>query len=107
MSDVRDMTSQMAKELAQGIKDNVEDIAAAFKKMAIINPDRERRQAAVLSLPEPKPAEQEAVTTVRTADSQRNQAVCDGLLEKSILEKSRKKPRRELENQISIFGSAA
>ena len=26
MSDVRDMTSQMAKELAQGIKDNVEDI---------------------------------------------------------------------------------
>ena len=36
MSDVKDLTSQMAKELAQGIKDNVEDIAAAFKKMAII-----------------------------------------------------------------------
>ena len=107
MSDVKDMTSQMAKELALGIKDNVEDIAAAFKKMAIINPDRERRQAAVLSLPEPKLAEQEAVTTIRTVDSQRNQAVYDGLLEKSILEKSRKKPRKELENQLSIFGSAA
>ena len=28
MSDVKDLTSQMAKELALGIKDNVEDIAA-------------------------------------------------------------------------------
>jgi len=34
MSDVQDMTSQMAKELMLGIRDNVEDIAAAFKKMA-------------------------------------------------------------------------
>ena len=31
MSDVQDMTSQMAKELMLGIKDNVEDIAATFK----------------------------------------------------------------------------
>ena len=106
MSDVKDMTSQMAKELAQGIKDNVEDIAAAFKKMAVINPDRERRQPAALSL-EPKLAEQETVATIRTVDSQRNQAIYDGLLEKSILAKKRKKPRRELENQLSIFGDAA
>ena len=42
MSDVKDLTSQMAKELALGIKDNVEDIASAFKKMAVINPDRTR-----------------------------------------------------------------
>ena len=44
MSDVRDLTSQMAKELSLGIKDNVEDIAAAFKKMAVINQGRENRQ---------------------------------------------------------------
>ena len=37
MSDVQDMTSQMAKELMLGIRDNVEDIAGSFKKMAIIN----------------------------------------------------------------------
>ena len=43
MSDVKDLTSQMAKELAQGIKDNVEDIATAFKKMAIINPNRNQK----------------------------------------------------------------
>ena len=48
MSDVKDLTSQMAKELALGIKDNVEDIAAAFKKMAIINPHRERVQPTAL-----------------------------------------------------------
>ena len=41
MSDVQDMTSQMAKELMLGIRDNVEDIASAFKKMAFENPDRE------------------------------------------------------------------
>lgn len=40
MSDVQDMTSQLAKELMLGIRDNVEDIAASFKKMAILNPDR-------------------------------------------------------------------
>ena len=33
MSDVKDLTSQMAKELALGIKDNVEDIAATFKSL--------------------------------------------------------------------------
>ena len=32
MSDVKDLTSQMAKELALGIRDNVEDIAAAFRE---------------------------------------------------------------------------
>ena len=42
MSDVKDLTSQMAKELALGIRDNVEDIAAAFRKMAVINPERKK-----------------------------------------------------------------
>ncbi len=52
MSDVHDMTSQMAKELMQGIRDNVEDIAASFKKMAIINPNREKAK------PVPRPVEE-------------------------------------------------
>ena len=42
MSDVKDLTSQMAKELALGIRDNVEDIAAAFRKMAVMNPERKK-----------------------------------------------------------------
>ncbi len=40
MSDVQDMTSQMAKELMLGIRDNVEDISSAFKRMAVVNPQR-------------------------------------------------------------------
>ena len=105
MSDVRDMTSQMAKELAQGIKDNVEDIAAAFKKMAVINPDRERRQQITLPAAERKPAEEPEIVTIRTSDQQRKRVLYDGLLETS--EKKRKKPRQELEDQLSIFGDAA
>lgn len=49
MSDVQDMTSQMAKELMLGIRDNVEDIAAAFKKMAMINPGRSELKAGGVS----------------------------------------------------------
>ena len=56
MSDVKDMTSQMAKELMMGIKDNVEDIAASFKKMAIVNPGR-REQPETKALPAPEVAE--------------------------------------------------
>ena len=40
MSDIKDLTSQMAKELMLGIRDNVEDIAASYKRMAFVNPDR-------------------------------------------------------------------
>lgn len=36
MSDCTDMTSQLARELTKGIRDEVEDVGAMFKKMAII-----------------------------------------------------------------------
>ena len=36
MSDCADMTSQLARELTKGIRDEVEDVGAMFKKMAII-----------------------------------------------------------------------
>lgn len=38
MSECSDMTSLLAKELTLGIKNEVEDIAEAFKKMAILKP---------------------------------------------------------------------
>ena len=37
MSEIQDMTTQMAKELMLGIQDSVEDLAASFKKMAILH----------------------------------------------------------------------
>ena len=36
MSDCADMTSELAKELTKGIRDEVEDVAAMYKKMAIL-----------------------------------------------------------------------
>lgn len=39
MSDCGDMTSQLARELTMGIRDEVEDVAEMFKKMAIIKDD--------------------------------------------------------------------
>ena len=63
MSDVQDMTSQMAKELMLGIRDNVEDVAASFKKMAIVNPNRNRTQPQPKPAP-PVPAEQKVMSEV-------------------------------------------
>ncbi|WP_299967523.1 helicase-related protein [uncultured Oscillibacter sp.] len=118
MSDVQDMTSQMAKELAQGIKDNVEDIAAAFKKMAVINPHRNRIAPAAAQVSEAADiteilraaaSDTPAETSTRSADSREKQTLYEGLLQKSIEEqkKRKSKKRTEVENQLSIFGFVA
>ena len=110
MSDVRDMTSQMAKELAAGIRDNVEDIAAAFKKMAIINPERK----AVQVPPKPEVVSVPAAPAAEAADKRSTQSaasweVYEGLLARTQEEK--KKQRSKVaevdENQLSIFDFAA
>ena len=56
MSDCEDLTTQLAKELMTGLKENVEELAASFKKMAILG-NREQE-------PEPQPVQipAEAVT---------------------------------------------
>ena len=102
MSDVQDMTSQMAKELMLGIKDNVEDIASAFKKMAVLNPQRNRPtteniHSAATVAPEPVPR--------RHIDSEKAAELA------AVLEKTRKSKRTKKgpvdENQLSLFDSVA
>lgn len=119
MSDVQDLTSQMAKELALGIKDNVEDIAAAFKKMAVINPQRERVAPAAAQTPEAmdiaealKAVPVEEITLANntcSAEAQRKQALYEGLLAKSMEDQKKRKAKKrvEVENQISLFESPA
>ena len=115
MSDVKDLTSQMAKELAQGIRDNVEDIAAAFKKMAIINPNRKRAQqsqpdSAAASVSQSVPAEQGPISDdLRTAQARDRQAIYDGLLLRTMEEKKKKRSKKAVvgENQLSIFDFVA
>ena len=115
MSDVKDLTSQMAKELTQGIRDNVEDIAATFKKMAIINPQRgriqkTRRQVEEGAAPQSTPDAQAAESAdVRTAQSQERQTLYEGLLQKTREEQKKKKSKKAVvdENQLSIFDFVA
>ena len=109
MSDVRDMTSQMAKELAQGIKDNVEDIAAAFKKMAIINPDRPKA-VVVTQKQAPQPIASPVQSVVdQQPDPTQRKALYDGLLQRTMQEQQKKKRRKvEVdENQITLFDTIA
>lgn len=105
MSDVRDLTSQMAKELALGIKDNVEDIAAAFKKMAIINPDRQARAAAQATAELPAPE----TPTVKVESARVRRQSFDGLLERTQEERKKKKPKKPAvdEGQFTMVGFAA
>ena len=108
MSDVKDLTSQMAKELTLGIKDRVEDIATAFKKMAVINPNRQHNLPTPASAAVAAPMENPRQADIREADTERKKALYDGLLGKSIQETKRTRPKQqELDNQLSLFDAAA
>lgn len=122
MSDVQDMTSLMAKELMQGIRDNVEDIAAAFKKMAIINPDRNREvspagmeapgesvqseETKTHQVPQPQEEPQPAPAPVPKRIDPQKAAELAAILEREQKKKRAKKVRVD-ENQLSLFDHAA
>ena len=112
MSDVKDLTSQMAKELAAGIRDNVEDIAAAFKKMAVVNPNRKAAVQPVAkgsALPAPNIAPTAVDGGTRPVQTAASRELYEGLLARTQEEK--KKQRSKVaevdENQLSIFDFAA
>lgn len=113
MSDVKDLTSQMAKELAQGIRDNVEDIAAAFKKMAIINPERRKKVMEVKQEAEAAPVQEAEPAAesfgVQTAQSEARRDLYDGLLARTQEEQKKRKSKKPVvdENQLSLFDFAA
>jgi len=108
MSDVQDMTSQMAKELMLGIRDNVEDIASAFKKMAFENPDREMPEvsAGEKSLPpETVPAMIEQPKRVLTAEQEEKLQAAMVQLEQQKAKRTKK--TQQVENQLSLFDFVA
>ena len=113
MSDMPDMTSQLAKELMLGIRDNVEDIAATYKKMAMINPNRHKPAA----IPE-QAAQSELITTEitprpittqlfvkRSRDPERI-AQLEALIEAEYNRKQRGRKVVVDENQMSLFDVA-
>ena len=109
MSDVQDMTSQMAKELMLGIRDNVEDIAAAFKKMAFENPDREVPTPPVVAEPtlppESVPAMIEQPKHVFTVEQEEKLQAAMVQLEQQKAKRTKK--TQQVENQLSLFDSVA
>lgn len=112
MSDVKDLTSQMAKELAAGIRDNVEDIAAAFKKMAVVNPNRKaavQPAAKGSALPASNFAPAAVDDGTRSVQTAASRELYEGLLARTQEEKKtqRSKVAEVDENQLSIFDFAA
>ena len=105
MSDVQDMTSQMAKELMLGIRDNVEDIAAAFKKMAFENPDREVPEVPAKEAALPLPAMIEQPKRVLTAEQEEKLQAAMVQLEQQKAKRTKK--TQQVENQLSLFDSVA
>ena len=109
MSDLQDMTSKMAKELTLGIRDNVEDIAATYKKMAFVNPDR-HRSALVKSVTQQAKIEtpQTVTTTVpaqRSYDPEKA-AQFAALLEAEDNKKKRRRSAIIDEDQMTLFDAA-
>ena len=51
MSDCEDLTTQLAKELMSGLKENVEELAASFKKMAILGNRETKPESKSVQIP--------------------------------------------------------
>lgn len=100
MSNCQDMTSQLAKELALGIKSEVEDIGAVFKKMAFLHPPGERKAPQPKEQPEPAPVLQ--LPTAKEAPTAEEPLL---YITYSMMTRQRKKaPAEPDENQLSLFG---
>ena len=96
MSEIQDMTTQMAKELMLGIQDSVEDLAVSFKKMAILHeqvPDAPAEDPAAEIVPEITSAEAYHPQLIEYAEAKTTQ---------------KRKPKiRADEDQLSFFDLVA
>ena len=64
MSDCEDMTTQLAKELMSGLKENVDELADSFKKMAILgNREEKKEETAPATIESAPPSQTEIITT--------------------------------------------
>ena len=64
MSDCEDMTTQLAKELMSGLKENVDELADSFKKMAILGNREDKKEETAPAVTEPAtPTQNEIVIT--------------------------------------------
>ena len=125
MSDCRDLTSQLAKELTLGIKSEVEDIAAVFKKMAFLKTDEEKEEfqrSKVVELPVPtpeprfaEPAHSDVNAPVpvkkdfpaKTAVAAKPPVVITESFVFAVSKRGKKTAAAQVENQLSLFDQSA
>lgn len=121
MSDCRDLTSQLAKELTKGIRTEVEDLAAVFKRMAILKTDEEKAAFVPKSPPVPDvsltPEIPEPAYPLPLAETvQENTAPMERKVDSpaeagefvfSAARRGRKNQAIELEEQLSFFEISA
>ena len=97
MSDCEDLTTQLAKELMSGLKENVEELAASFKKMAILG-NREQQ-------PEPQPVLTSAEAITAAAPQP------DAVIIQTVLQPNIQTPKANGKNydtgQLSLFDLVA
>lgn len=102
MSDVKDLTSQMARELSMGIRDSVEDIASAFRKMAVLNPERVWAAQAVKPV---CPAEPPLLR--RTCTEEEALTLYEAMQRQSTIKSTRSKCETVDADQLSLFDLVA
>lgn len=97
MSDCEDLTTQLAKELMSGLKENVEELAASFKKMAILG-NREQQ-------PETNPVLTSAEAV--TAEAPKPDAVIIQTVLQSNIQTTKANGKNYDTGQLSLFDLVA
>lgn len=112
MSDCQDLTSELAKELTLGIQDEVEDLSAVFKRMAIFRPGGE--MLAPESPTDEKPLQDnleqpEPVRIFAELDTEAEEDVQELQLVFSVPSRRRRRTREPVfcEDQLSLFDKTA
>lgn len=103
MSNCQDMTSQLAKELALGIKSEVEDIGAAFKKMAFLHPHDDSVPEAAAEIVEAAPVVMLPMPQGERVPMAESEPAEYNITYALLARRGRKMPAEPDENQLSLF----
>lgn len=108
MSDCTDMTSQLARELTKGIRDEVEDVASMFKKMAIIKDENEPEEdLSAYVITDDEPVKTEPAKILSITDKIEKARLIAMKLRGEKMSKQVKENRYDYaDNQITLFDLA-
>jgi hypothetical protein len=103
MSECEDMTTALARELTQGIRNEVEDLGAIFKKMAILKPEADIIDGSAAVIESAVVSEEEPAQSAEGIESTKPTSGLISLLRPRPARKPAKKTAVVLEGQLSLF----